>query len=482
MVSVLLVLLLIGSAVSAPPSPSIGVAFSGGGLTAFLETTCALEALRQSTAGARWSSDDWQAAVNSGGTLGYVLWESVAARSGGLVFPPFAKFPNATFKQLSAKYEKYEGGAASRKWFAEVLDVVPSLAASLSLPHAAKTNGSGWWLTALETALLTYGLKADAIVSGTRPAVAGVALVRSSSTPIKRAGTSGVMKYAVDNGRNNLFPSEYDFATRVVSARGNSSLEWSDATTYSVLAGASMSSAFWGTSIIEITSSLEFDLSKGFLIDLPHEVYAVDGGVADTTMIAAMLRRKVAHVVVFLNMNNDLTTSRFVSVATRRRGCSLPLSRVACHSPPPSLSLSLSLRSNATLAYLFGIETPTDAQNTLEGRALAQVFPSSLYAATIANLTEGNSIFSAKLVNVPVLANEYLGVEAYTLGSLLLIGNQRNEEFLNSFADPAVKANTPAAWPNNIPVGMSTFEANLMCLWSAYRVQTLDSELTALWA
>jgi hypothetical protein len=118
----------------------------------------------------------------------------------------------------------------------------------------------------------------------------------------------------------------------------------------------------------------------------------------------------------------------------------------------------------------------------LEGRALAQVFPSSLYAATIANLTEGNSIFSAKLVNVPVLANEYLGVEAYTLGSLLLIGNQRNEEFLNSFADPAVKANTPAAWPNNIPVGMSTFEANLMCLWSAYRVQTLDSELTALWA
>ena len=93
----------------AAAAPSVGAAFSGGGLTAFIETLCTLEALAESPGAARWTSNDWTAAVNSGGTLGYMLAQSLSA--GVLVYPPFSAMGKLTYTALSQKYE----GAASQK-------------------------------------------------------------------------------------------------------------------------------------------------------------------------------------------------------------------------------------------------------------------------------------------------------------------------------------------------------------------------------
>ena len=445
---------LLASLATAASAPRVGAAFSGGGLTAFIETVCTLEALAQSPDAARWTSNDWTAAVNSGGTLGYILAQSLSAEA--LVYPPFYTMNSLTYDALSQKYE----GNASQKWFAEVLDVVPSITARRTeaawWEQLGKSNGAGWWETALETALLAYGLKGDQVRGGARPVVAGLSVLRASSAPIQRRNSGpniGTMRYALGSGgRANLLPGEYDFASGLVSVRGNSSSAWATTLPFSAIAGGSFSSAFWGVSIVEM-SKIEYALSKGFLIDLPagaggDAFYALDGGMVDTTGIAVQLRRKVDRLVVFLGQNNDLTTA-----------------------------------SNATLAYLFGVETATDAQNTLEGPGLAQVFPSALYAEVIANLTNarGTATFSATLRNVSVVANAYLGVEAYTLESVTIVGNQPLAAFFDSFADDEVKAHVDPKFPNNFPVGMSTFDANLMCLWSAYRVEKLAPVLSAVW-
>ena len=236
----------------AAAAPSVGAAFSGGGLTAFIETLCTLEALAESPGAARWTSNDWTAAVNSGGTLGYMLAQSLSA--GVLVYPPFSAMGKLTYTALSQKYE----GAASQKWFAEVLDVVPSIMARTRAEReVGKSSGAGWWETALETALLAYGLKGDDIHGGVRPAVAGLSVLRASSAPIQRrdtGATTGVMRYALGaGGRANLLPGEYDFASGLVSVPGNSSAAWASATPFSAIQGGSFSSAFWGVSIVELS-------------------------------------------------------------------------------------------------------------------------------------------------------------------------------------------------------------------------------------
>lgn len=108
----------------------------------------------------------------------------------------------------------------------------------------------------------------------------------------------------------------------------------------------------------------------------------------------------------------------------------------------------------ATFAYLFGEDVPTDTMNTLGGPRFTKLFPNELYSSVIANLTNSSRLF-ASLKNVPVQVNTWLGIEKpYVLEELLILSNSPAAGFLDSFADPDIKANLSPLWPNRIPITM----------------------------
>jgi hypothetical protein len=122
-------------------------------------------------------------------------------------------------------------------------------------------------------------------------------------------------------------------------------------------------------------------------LDSDTTVYLNDGGLVDTTGIVTLLQKKVPRILAFYNNNEPLSTL------------------------------------NSTFADLFGVEVSTDTMNSLEGASLAQVFNESLFDGVIGNLTDG-SVLRARLDNVQVQANSYLGVESYELEELIIFSNE----------------------------------------------------------
>lgn len=131
--------------------------------------------------------------------------------------------------------------------------------------------------------------------------------------------------------------------------------------------------------------------------------------------------------------------------------------------------------TNSTYAYLFGVATPTDTMNSLEGPHLAQVFPSLHWPAVITNLTDGSRLH-AMLTDLEVLENRYFGVAAYRLESLTIISNQNSAPFLAGLR-PEVRAAVDPRWPNTFGVGMPTLDANLLCVFQGWKVKRLASVL-----
>ena len=160
--------------------------------------------------------------------------------------------------------------------------------------------------------------------------------------------------------------------------------------------------------------------------------YLIDGGFVDTTGVTALLRRRVRRALLFY-INND-------ALAPVGAG-------------PQS--------EQASLAYLFGVGCRTDTMNSMAGPNLTQVFPSALYPGVIANLTNG-AVLLSQLTQVPVLANSFLGIEPYLLDELIILSSAPSAEFLATFADPAVRAHVDPQWPDRLPAGLSTFDANLL--------------------
>lgn len=142
------------------------------------------------------------------------------------------------------------------------------------------------------------------------------------------------------------------------------------------------------------------------------------------------------------------------------------------------------------IAYLFGVRDKTDDQNSLIGPQDAQVFDPSLYANVIFNLTANgtNGVESpgiAHLKDVHVSANAYLGVEEYTLDDLVIFSNTEQVAFAAAFtgdANVSKALNADNNFPNKLPTGMSTFEANALCLRSAWDIQRYEKELKRIFA
>jgi len=218
-----------------------------------------------------------------------------------------------------------------------------------------------------------------------------------------------------------------------------------------VMQGSSFSSAFWAAAIVE--SKLDYGLLKRALIKRQlkrsDSYYILDGGIVDTTGIVNLLRQKTDTIVAFYNNNAG------------------------------------SLKDlESPLAYLFGVLCKTDSQNSLQGPELAQVFPRSLYTKVKKNLTDTNvtgANMMAQLHNIPVLGNKYFGVEPYYLKSLVIFSLEFSNDFLQSLPPELhVRNNIGMEWPNKMPVGMSTLEANLLCVFAKWKLQKRKGLLTKL--
>ena len=275
--------------------------------------------------------------MNSGGTLGAILMAN--APPGRLRFPPSWDPASYNYSSLSSKFQDGSDPNGS-VWFAAIDNLIPSQPLekdTAGIAAAARGLSNGWWVDALDVALGVYGLK-QPLHAGPQPLTAGLSLLRQSAAPIKRHKGSGVML----NAAGNLVPGEVDLNAGVLTAVGNGSAGFRPTSGIGVLQGGSFSSAFWAAPIVELASKLEFDVAKHALITAPGQppgdgFFALDGGMVDTSGIAALLRRRVRNLIVFENKNSDLTAI------------------------------------NATFAFLFGVDTRTDTQNSLEGPQLAQV-------------------------------------------------------------------------------------------------------------
>jgi len=388
------------------------------------------------------------------------------------VTPNTLAFPNYTqiSKDANATLTLHDRSVTPDRpiWYGGIIEYVPYTLNLQSLLALLKVLGvlpsilgkKDWWGLVLST-LFTKGYKADytkLAFKGTGTKI-NFDLLRAKSCPIKR-GADGTIK---DNeAKDSVFRAAHHAETGETAVFGDkySSL------TKGITAGAavSASSSFWNTAIVE-GNYLEYEATRGWLLkfdaklapptpeaspvmvaESSEEVYAMDGGVLDTTGIVPHLRDKVDKVVSLYNNNDALEDL------------------------------------NSTFAYLFGVRGPiTDSMNSLEGPELAQVFPTELYADVIANLTDP-SILRAHLTNVPVQANRYFGVGAYTLQHLYIISNHKSPDFLDSFVDPAVvsgKGLLPG-WPNNMTVSMDTYNANMLCLFSQWKIKKHVDELKAI--
>lgn len=174
------------------------------------------------------------------------------------------------------------------------------------------------------------------------------------------------------------------------------------------------------------------------------EVYALDGSVIDTTGIVALLLEQRAIIIAFYNNN-------------------VPLSDLA-----------------SPFAYLFGVDAPTDAMNSLCGPQLGQVFDSKLYPQVFRNISHP-PILRAHLTNVRVRSNHFLGIKGYRLKHLYIIGNTKSEAFTSEgFTDRSIVESLDQRWPDHFLVDMPILDANVLCAFCDWKVNRFEHELSRL--
>jgi len=419
----------IGSSIP-PTNPArtimLGLAFSGGGITGIIGSICALNAVLNEFPAINKSGLVYS--TSSGGTIGVGLMANIASE---MSIPAYSA--NMTYAAANTQVTS----ADKPHWYGNVINYLPSdgTGSGNSAASWRAGNTSGWWTKVIDLMFWEgYGVHDYDITAGDVKWLPNFGLLSKSGCPISRS-SSGVMK----NAESDLQVATADMSTMSVSIPSGAKLV--DAV--STLEVMSYSSSFWVAGIVE--SKLEYALGKGSLqsgeTDDGTKVYFTDGGMIDTTGIVAQLQQRTEHIIAFYNNNDNLEAL------------------------------------NSTIAYLFGVAVDTDSQNAVEGPTLDQVFDSSLYNATIANLTDP-SILRAMHVSLAVRDNAYLGVKAYTVSTLMILSNQYSDDFLDT-VDSTIKGKLSTKWPNSFPISMGTLDANMLCTMQGWKVQRYASEINA---
>ena len=427
----------------------VGVAFSGGGITALLATVCALKSLTNETSFDKFSTV-------SGGSLGLTLFDSVGDELWVPDYEEIRDMHTGAVDYLSKRHTS----SSSPNWFAGVLDYVPNDPSFQSLLEVLKDLGildkvigkDNWWKLALES-VIKKGYDVDVSKGNVFKSETYInfALAKEKSCPLSRNDNTGHLSSS--SAQESLYPSHLHVNVGDVREsyvrRDESDSEIVDKTMTDMDAVAA-SSSFWNADMI--TSSTNYYVFKGWLesYDVNHSssskvsAYAMDAGVVDSTGMTTLLRNQVDSIVLFFNDNNDIR------------------------------------EMNASFAYLFGIDTSkTNSMNALPGPKNSQVFDSNLYESFMSNLTQDP--VRAHLRNVSVMRNEYFGIEAYELKDLYVLSNQYSDSFLNSFLDSdKVKSALNSKFPNKFSVGMETYDAQMLCLFNQWKIKEYGDEIMAL--
>lgn len=394
---------------------SLGLAFSGGGITGLLASLCVLNSMNQTYPGLLSREDgSLLLSTSSGGSIGTGLYTNAGDK---MYFPAYS--PDITY----AEAKEENTSSSSPYWFGRVLEYLPSYKQSVKVGPTER----GWWIDVIDTAFYVgYGVHDYNIIPGRLPWYANFGLMVQKACPISR-DSSGIYKDAKDNLRMAVREMVEGVITPDLPS-----------TNVTALDAMSYSSSYWAASIIE--NRAEYDVLKHTL-EQNSDYYFTDGGLIDTTAIVALLQQKTDSIIAFYNNNNDLTVI------------------------------------NSSFAFLFGKTTTTDSMNSLEGPELAQVFPSNTFDEIIANLTNP-SILRARVAGLKVLKNSYLGVEAYTLSNLYILSNQFSEEFADSFVDKDIPSGLNKDFPNKFSAGIPALDANVLCMFNQWKIGKYKAEIS----
>lgn len=429
-------------------SPDLfGIALSGGGVPAMLSGFCCIKSLFSHLPSMK---DSTIISTTSGGTLGYMVYNNDVGEK--LKAPRYD--PTRSLADLSSSVPEDNNGI----WFARVNSIVPPGAQpegndALSTILDGASNYAkvfprkNWWSQAIQLLdHMVYNL--DDIGSGDRQWYAATTLIAASALPIELDNATGV--YAKAN--ETMFFSVIDMSTQIPAISGALAQPGLHMKTGTRLSDSvSHSAFFWGNTMIHNGSDYRAHkgtLNKDYLMlqqRHPNSAGAegllaayVDGGTVDPTAITALLQHKTGRILMMYNVNTFLTSN------------------------------------DAGLAWLFGRD-PSATKNVshlvLHGPVLGKVFANGdVYDEVYANLTDP-SIMMARLQNVEVQKNPYLGVEAYTLKELMILSNEFSKEFTESFIDKSIPAHLSANFPTNYGMTMTDLEANTMCMFEDWKVQ-----------
>jgi len=195
-----------------------------------------------------------------------------------------------------------------------------------------------------------------------------------------------------------------------------------------LLDALSFTSAFWTAPLLSSRYATLFD---SFLLRT-NQTIVLDGGVVDTMGIIGLLQKQTDHIIAFYNNN-------------------IPLSEL-----------------ESPIAYLFGVDVPTDSMNSLLGPSLSQVFDSDLYPSVISNMTN-SKVGIAKLQDVNVLSNEVMEVESYVIKNLIIVSNIMIDGF--ELDDSRIMKRLSSSWPDSYMFVPPEVDANILCMFNDWKVQ-----------
>jgi len=322
---------------------------------------------------------------------------------------------------------------------------------------------TGWWQDVMR-ALFEIGYSvSEANVGAARGVgdwIVNAVAVRASACPLHRDELN-VMVDAASSLRHVTLTSAAESSSPLTFWGANVTLGASQRPLSAIPAGA-WSSCFFAAALMEDNAAYAAErlaeaLGEGTLISTfahvddaaAERLYLADGGLLDTTGVVSLLRRGVTRILLNYINNEALA-------------------------PTNQTQSELS-----SIAYLFGAHgVATDGQNALAGPTLSQVFPTALYEPVLTNLTTPGRLL-ARATRVPVLSNGYLGVTPYVLDELLIVSNALDPAFLAAFDDARIAKAVSWQWPDQMPVGFGTLEANLLCQYERWKLarhaDTLES-------
>lgn len=440
----------------------LGIAFSGGGITAAISAACTWHTLvdiypnlNLSTS----SSTEIVISTVSGGTIGYAISNNDKDK---IQYTKYKKdlMLEDLLDMKSSSVEAVDKGEEVDKMrsIGQIVEHLSSM--SFLKQYILGPQGQGilqshslhWWTWLIDC--IFDSITIDEIDTGEKPWLSSFAYMISDEKNIlsRLDGKGYLSPSSARQIKSVLVNMTHDGSITVLDDNGQPpSPPMFGNKTIPTLDALSFSSSFWSALIV--SNRFAYALLKDMLIkrkrslfeqhsdesscsSTPEEkekssVVILDGGVVDTTGIVGLLHKQADNMIIFYNNN-------------------IPLSQL-----------------QSPISYLFGVETSTDSLNSLKGPELSQIFPTHLYPEVFANLTDRNNGV-ALLSDIKILPNK-LGVQPYIVKSIVIFSNGYNVDF--SFDDERIMNNLSSDWPDRYSFFPPKLDANLLCSFSDWKVR-----------